>query len=176
MTLTRTDARTNEGELGRGVRGGGRRGSFAGTYFGRLVLFSSTLRVCQRSSVDTSPPSCGPGACLSSRGSTIVPRLTYSVSARVFARQIRKRSAIDYSRPNRETNTLCVGLFRTLGRELNAPLRIASLIRYKFPGRSLTRVGRGKSLWFLPLCSCQFYKTSKKKKRKKSRRSVTQTV
>lgn len=100
VTLTRTDARTNEGELG---PGGGRRGSFAGTYFARLVLFSSTLRVCQQFSVDTSPLP----PCLSSRGSTIVPRLTYSVSARVFARQIRKRSAIDYSRPNRETNALC---------------------------------------------------------------------
>lgn len=52
VTLTRTDARTNEGELG---PGGARRGSFAGTYFARLVLFSSTLRVCQQFSVDTSP-------------------------------------------------------------------------------------------------------------------------
>lgn len=110
VTLTRTDARTNEGELG---PGGGRRGSFAGTYFARPFLFNPACVpavLCGHESPSPLP------ACLSSRGSTIVPRLTYSVSARVFARQIRKRSAIDYSRPNRETNALC-GVVSNVRRE-----------------------------------------------------------
>lgn len=43
------------------------------------------------------------------------------------------------------------GCFERSKGELNAPLRIASLIRYKFPGRSLTSEGEtgGEGLWFV---------------------------